>query len=125
MGAMQSVAIGIAHPELFHYVLACSGGFGNLGVEGSSADAETQSPWKELLANPEKARKSFRLLFLGCGQQESGMLEPGRRLVKLLQEKGVNAQWADFPGAHVFSVWRNDLNATAPMLFRAAASQSK
>ncbi len=32
MGAMQSVAIGLAHPELFHYVLAYSGGFGSLSV---------------------------------------------------------------------------------------------
>ncbi len=124
MGAMQSVAIGLAHPELFHYVLAYSGGFGNLGVTGAAADSETQSPWKELLADPEKTRKSFRLLFLGCGQQETGMLDTGRRLVKLFQEKGVNAQWADYPGGHVFSVWRNDLHDTAPLLFRRAA-QSK
>ena len=120
MGAMQSVAIGLAHPELFHYVLAYSGGFGNLGVADAAAEAETQSPWKELLADPEKTRKSFRLLFLGSGQQEAGMLETGRHLVKLLQEKGVNAHWADYPGGHVFSVWRNDLHDTAPMLFRPA-----
>ena len=31
MGAMQSVSIGLSHPELFHYVLAYSGGFGGLG----------------------------------------------------------------------------------------------
>ena len=30
MGAMQSVSIGLSHPELFHYVLAYSGGFGSL-----------------------------------------------------------------------------------------------
>lgn len=118
MGAMQSIAIGIAHPELFHYVLAYSGGFGGLGVENSAADAATQSPWKELLADPSQAKKSFRLLFLGSGQQESGLLDTGRHLVKLLQEKGVNAQWADYPGGHVFSVWRNDLHDTAPLLFR-------
>jgi enterochelin esterase-like enzyme len=47
MGAMQSVAIGLAHPELFHYVLAYSGGFGSLGVESASGDVETQTPWKE------------------------------------------------------------------------------
>ena len=124
MGAMQSVAIGLAHPELFHWVLAYSGGFGSLGVEEAAADAETQSPWKELLANPEKTRKSLRLLFLGSGQQEAGMLDTGRHLVKLFQEKGVNAHWADYPGGHVFSVWRNDLHDTVPMLFR-PASQSK
>ncbi len=118
MGAMQSVAIGIAHPELFHYVLAYSGGFGSLGVTSASADVETQTPWKELLANPVEAKKSLRLLFLGSGQSETGMLAPGRKLVGLLKEKGINARWADYPGGHVFSVWRNDLNESAPMLFR-------
>ncbi len=118
MGAMQSVAIGLAHPELFHYVLAYSGGFGSLGVESASADVETQTPWKELLANPAEAKKSLRLLFLGCGQAEAGMLAPGKKLANLLKEKGINAVWADFPGGHVFSVWRNDLHESVPMLFR-------
>jgi enterochelin esterase-like enzyme len=46
------------------------------------------------------------------------MLPPGKRLVNLFKEKGINAVWADYPGGHVFSVWRNHLNYTAPMLFR-------
>jgi enterochelin esterase-like enzyme len=50
------------------------------------------------------------------------MPAPGQRLVKLFKEKGINAQWADYPGGHVFSVWRNDLNTSAPMLFRSRPS---
>ena len=118
MGAMQSVAIGLAHPEMFRYVLAYSGGFGSLGVEAASANVETQAPWKELLANPGVAKKSLRLLFLGCGQDEAGLLAPGRQLVGLLKDKGIRAEWADHPGGHVFSVWRNHLNESVPMLFR-------
>jgi enterochelin esterase-like enzyme len=119
MGAMQSVSIGLAHPELFHYVLAYSGGFGNLGLTaGATGEIETQSPWKELLANPAQTKKWLHLLFLGSGQQEMGMLGPGQRLVKVMQEHGINAHWADHPGGHVFSVWRNHLNETAPMLFK-------
>jgi enterochelin esterase-like enzyme len=117
MGAFQSVEIGLAHPELFHYVLAYSGGFGGIGPE-TPGEIETKSPWKELLANPEQTKKNLRLLFLGAGQQETTMLPPGRRLVNLFKEKGINAVWADYPGGHVFSVWRNHLNYTAPMLFR-------
>lgn len=121
MGAMQSVAIGLSHPELFHYVLAYSGGFGSFGGAAASSESETQSPWKEMLADPQGTKKNLSLLFLGCGQQETGMLEPGRRLVKLFQEKGINAHWADYPGGHVFSVWRNDLNESAPLLFRGSS----
>lgn len=118
MGAMQSVAIGLAHPDLFHSVLAFSGGFGSLGVEAAGADATIQSPWKEILADPAKISKSLRVLYLGCGQSEAGMLEPGKKLVSALKEKGINARWSDYPGGHVFSVWRNQLNETAPLLFR-------
>lgn len=117
MGGFQSIQIGLAHPELFHYVLAYSGGFGGIGPE-MPGDIETHSPWKELLADPERTKRNLRLLFLGSGQQETSMLAPGRRLVKLFKEKGINAVWADYPGGHVFSVWRNHLNYTAPLLFR-------
>ena len=122
MGAMQSISIGLSHPELFHYVLAYSGGFGGMGPAAAATDVETQSPWKELLASPVETKKRLRLLFLGCGQQETGMLAPGQRLITLFKEKGINAQWADHPGGHVFSVWRNHLNESVPMLFRARPS---
>jgi len=117
MGGFQSVQIGLAHPELFHYVLAYSGGFGGIGP-AMPGDIETESPWKELLANPEQTKKNLRPLFLGAGQQETSMLQPGNRLVELFRNKGINAVWADYPGGHVFSVWRNHLNYTVPMLFR-------
>jgi len=124
MGAFQSIQIGLAHPELFHYVLAYSGGFGGIGpaIQG---DIEAQSPWRELLANPEQTRKNLRLLFLGAGGQETAMLPPGKRLVQLFKEKGINAVWADYPGGHVFSVWRNHLNYTAPLLFRSQSLSRK
>jgi enterochelin esterase-like enzyme len=121
MGAMQSVAIGLTHPQLFHYVLAYSGGFGSLGIQTGSTESEATSPWREILADPKETSKWLHVLFLSCGQQETGLLEPGRRLAKLLQDKGINAHWADYPGGHVFSVWRNDLNVSAPLLFRPAS----
>lgn len=118
MGAMQSVAVGLSHPELFRYVLAYSGGFGTLGLAPGAAPIEDEAPWKELLANSAETKQRLRLLFLGAGQQETGLLAPGQRLVKLFKEKGINAHWADHPGGHVFSVWRNHLNESVPMLFQ-------
>jgi enterochelin esterase family protein len=116
MGAFQSLEIGLAHPERFRYVLAYSGGFGSLGPI-LPVRMDTDSPWKELLADPAGARKNLRLLFLGCGQQETGLLAPGQRLVQRLQAQGVTARWADYPGGHVFSVWRNLLHESLPLLF--------
>ena len=95
MGAFQSIAIGLAHPELFGYVLAYSGGFGALGPRPPDEPIETQTPWNRLLANASGSKKPPQFLFLGCGQRETGMLAPGQRLVRLLQERGENAHWAD------------------------------
>ena len=116
MGAMQSVQIGLKHPELFHYVLAFSGGFGGIGP-APPGPIEEQSPWKELLANPQQTRKNLRLLVLCAGDKETAMLGPGQGLVERFKELGVNAHWKTFPGRHVFSVWRNALDYSLPMLF--------
>jgi enterochelin esterase family protein len=118
MGGFQSIEIGLAHPELFRYVLAYSGGFGALGRQPSPVDIETQAPWKALLANPAATRKNLQLLFLGSGQQETGMIGSGRRLVQLFKAQGVNARWSDYAGGHVFSVWRNHLHESAQLLFK-------
>jgi enterochelin esterase-like enzyme len=118
MGGFQSIEIGLAHPELFRYVLAYSGGFGALGPRPPAESIETVSPWRELLADPAAAKKRLALLFLGSGRQETGMLAPGQRLVALLQAQGVNARWSDYPGGHVFSVWRNHLHESLPLLFK-------
>ena len=121
MGGFQSLEIGLAHPELFRYVLAYSGGFGSLGPREPATADDTRSPWRELLANPAETRKKLRLLFLGSGRAETGMLGPGQALVRRFQAQGVNARWADYPGGHVFSVWRNLLHESAPLLFKPAA----
>jgi enterochelin esterase family protein len=118
MGAMQSVSIGLSHPELFHYVLAYSGGFGSLALAPAPGPVEEQAPWKQLLANSVETKKWLHLLFLGSGQQETGMVGPGQRLVQLFREHGINALWADHTGGHVFSVWRNHLNESVPLLFQ-------
>jgi enterochelin esterase family protein len=122
MGAFQSLEIGLAHPERFRYVLAYSGGFGSLGPM-LPVRMDADSPWKELLADPAGARKNLRLLFLGCGQQETGMLASGQHLVQRLQAQGVTARWADSPGGHVFSVWRNLLHESLPLLFAQRVSR--
>ena len=49
------------------------------------------------------------------------MLAPGKQIVRLFQEQGVNARWSDYPGGHEFSVWRNHLHESVPLLFKPTA----
>ena len=46
-------------------------------------------------------------------------------LVPLSKFAYINAQWADYPGGHVFSLWRNALNFSVPMLFKTSKEDRK
>ena len=87
------------------------------GCRYEQLDVASPVRFEDLLANPVAPERTLRLLFLGSGRQETGMLAPGQRVVRLLRDQGVNARWSDFPGGHVFSVWRNLLHESVPLLF--------
>jgi enterochelin esterase-like enzyme len=122
MGGMQAISIGLSHLDLFHYVLGCRGGFGGMGPNATAASPETQSPWKDLLANMPATKKKLHLLFLGCGRQEA-MLGGGQQIVKVFKQHGIDARWTDHDGGHVWSVWRNHLNGSVPLWFASGHGQ--
>ena len=113
MGGGQAFSIGLTHPELFHYVLGFSAAIGGqfLNID------ETIRP---LLANPAAANAKFRLLWISVGRQDF-LFGPDQQLAKVLTDGGVKNTYRETEGAHVWSVWRNNLNEAAPLLFRAGA----
>jgi len=113
MGGGQAFSIGLTHPELFHYVLGFSAAIGGqfLNID------ETIRP---LLANPAAANAKFRLLWISVGRQDF-LFRPDQQLAKVLTDGGVKNTYRETEGAHVWSVWRNNLNEAAPLLFRAGA----
>jgi enterochelin esterase-like enzyme len=113
MGGGQALSIGLTHPELFHYVLGFSAAIGDryLNID------ETV---RQVLADPAAANKKFHLLWISAGRQDF-LLGPNQQLTKVLTEAGVKNTYRETEGAHVWSVWRNNLNEAAPLLFRAGA----
>jgi enterochelin esterase-like enzyme len=110
MGGGQALSIGIAHPDLFHFVLGYSAAVG-----GPFMNAESE--FNEVLANSESLNSKLRLLWIGCGKQDF-LYQANRQFVDLLKSKGVKVLYHETEGSHVWSVWRNYLNETAPMLFK-------
>jgi enterochelin esterase family protein len=110
MGGGQALSIGLMHPELFHYVLGFSAAIGGqfLNID------ETIRP---LLANPAAANAKFRLLWISVGRQDF-LFGPDQQLAKTLTDGGVKNTYRETEGAHVWSVWRNNLNEAATLLFR-------
>jgi enterochelin esterase-like enzyme len=110
MGGGQALSIGLAHADLFHFVLGYSAAVG-----GPFMNAEAE--FNEVLADSGGLNSNLRLLWVGCGKQDF-LYQANRQFVDLLKSKGVNALYRETEGSHVWSVWRNYLNETAPMLFK-------
>jgi enterochelin esterase family protein len=56
------------------------------------------------------------LLWVSCGKQDF-LYQANREFVDLLNKRGVKVLFRETEGSHVWSVWRHDLNETAPLLF--------
>jgi enterochelin esterase-like enzyme len=109
MGGGQALTIGLTHQELFHYVLGYSAAL-------SAQFMNSEQEFKDVLAHPAKATAKLHLLWVSCGRQDF-LYEANRQFADTLKGKGVKLTYRETEGAHVWSVWRNNLNESAPLLF--------
>ena len=105
MGGMESMYVGLLHPEVFGWV----GGF--------SGAVQDESYARELTGMDAKAAAKLRLLWIACGKDDE-LLTANRDLVRWLEARKVPAAAIETPGRHTWMVWREDLIQFAPMLFR-------
>ena len=108
MGGGQALNIGLHHPELFHYILGFSAAVGKPFLD--TTEMLRDSP------NPTILNKEIRLLWFSCGHQDF-VLQGNRDFAQLLDDKGINHTYKETEGAHVWSVWRHNLNDAVPLLF--------
>lgn len=64
------------------------------------------------------ANSKLRLLWIACGRQDPLVGQFNRRFEPWLTSKGVRFTDVWTPGMHTWMVWRNNLVAFAPLLFR-------
>jgi enterochelin esterase family protein len=107
MGGGQAMWVGLQHPGLFAYVgIFSSGNMASGGVDRFAG----------ILADPEKANRQFRVLYLSCGLEDS-RIEGTRKVDAALTAKGVHHIFKAEPGGHAFNGWRRDLTEFAALLF--------
>lgn len=105
MGGMHASTIGLNHPEVFAYVGAMS---------GNAREPALAKP----LADPAKTNKDFKLIWLGCGTDDTA-INGGRALDKALTAKGIRHEWVESEGyRHDYQIWRIYLRDLLPKLFR-------
>lgn len=103
MGGLESLTVGLTHPELFGWV----GGFSS-AVVGHRED--------EKLAALNGRSAALHLLWIACGTEDH-LITPNRKFIAWLKSKDVPVTAVETPGMHTWMVWRDDLVHFAPLLF--------
>ena len=101
MGGAQSLAIGVGHSDLFSAVGAFSAG----------APSDFESRLSGLSKN------GLKLFWISCGTEDA-LLKRSQELDATLKKNGITHTYRLTPGAHTFTVWRQNLGEFAPLLFR-------
>jgi len=111
MGAGQAFTLGLRNMDKFAWVAEFSAGaFGS-----PKFDLETQVPG--LLKNPAAVNAKLKLLFLGCGTEDT-RYPAHLKFDQLLQSSGIHHEFHSTPGEHEWKAWRHLLAELMPELFR-------
>jgi enterochelin esterase family protein len=105
MGGLESLTIGLNHTDQFAYV-------------GGMSSAIHQRHFDEAMSKLDVKKANLRLLWVACGTGDD-LLAPNREFVQWAKQRGLQVTAVETPGAHVWPVWRDNLLAFAPLLFRA------
>ena len=114
MGGGFAFRIGMLNTEKFAWIgVFSSSAFRGQG--GDIFDAEGQIPG--IFTNPDKFNDALNLLFISTGQQDHSF-QYTQKAVSTFKEKGLEVEYATFPGAHEWHVWRKTLHDFAPRIFK-------
>jgi len=105
MGGAESLLTGLNRPDKFSWVGAFSSG--GLGDDLAAA-------FPQVNAN---INSQLHLLWIACGTDDR-LITANRNLITWLKGKNVRLTQIETPGMHTWMVWRRNLIAFAPLLFR-------
>jgi len=108
MGGAETLIVGLNHLDRFAWFGAFSAG----AVRGDFA-----ATFRHLQASDNDR---IRLLWLACGTEDP-LWQPNRRLWAWLTAQGIRNVQVETPGMHTWMVWRRNLAAFVPLLFKPEA----
>lgn len=109
MGGGQALTIGLANTDRFGYVLGFSAAIGGQFASSEATLAHAR-------ASSALINSRVKLLWISVGRQDF-LYQANKRFSDELTAAGVNVTYRETEGAHVWSIWRKNLNETLPMLF--------
>jgi enterochelin esterase family protein len=114
MGGGQTLQIGLHHLDLFSRVAGFSAAVARTPFEA----------FKDVAADSKKVNASLKLLWLGCGTEDS-LFAPNQQFSAFLTQAGITNTFVPTPGGHTWINWRRYLLEVAPKIFPASASQAR
>lgn len=109
MGGRHAIKTGLGHLDLF----ASVGAFSAPNIQ----DFDTR--FKDLLADANGTNAKLKLLWIGCGRRDSAFAA-SERLTATLNTNKVKHTFFANEGFHDYFFWRQCIEETFPLLFRAA-----
>jgi len=107
MGGGQSLRIGLGHLDLFSAVASFSG----------AVPGDFEARFAELLKDPQASNAKLKVLWIGCGQQDS-LFGRSKNLSDLLTAHKIKHTFRATDGVHNYTIWRKFLAEYTPLLFR-------
>ena len=118
MGGGQAFYTGLRNTDIFSHVGVFSTGvFGGINRQPNAPPFDVEAAIPGILTNPKSFNSKLKVFYLSVGEQDP-RVEPTKKLVETFKSKGLNVEFASFPGGHEWQVWRKSLNDFAPKLFR-------
>jgi enterochelin esterase family protein len=112
LGGAQALAIGLTHPEIFTRIAAFGSAMG-----AATNPAGGGFDFDKVLAEPAKVNDGMKLLWMGCGTEDS-LFESNQAFADLLAKHKVEHTFRVTRGGHTNDVWQRYLNEVAPLLFQ-------
>src|SRR6266478_3503873 len=103
IGGLESLTIGLTHPEQFGWV----GGFSSALGHGK----------KDELSALSGKSAGLHLLWIACGMEDD-LITRNRKFIAWLKSKEVPVTAIETPGMHTWMVWRDNLAHFTPLLFQ-------
>ena len=107
MGGGQALRIGLSHPELFSHVA---------GFSAALRQGDFETAFAAAITNPQETNRRTRLLWFGCGKDDS-LFAPAQGFDEFLKERKITHTFRPSDGAHTWMNWRTYFYEVAPLLF--------
>jgi enterochelin esterase family protein len=106
MGGGQTLQIGLAHLDTFHYI----------GAFSAAVRGNVEETYKDFLSDPAAANKKLKLFYIAVGKTDS-LFAPNQSFSEALSKHEIKHAFVPSEEGHVWRNWRDYLAAFVPQLF--------